>query len=230
MTKPTLILLHGAIGSKDQLIPVARVLSEEFDIHTLDFSGHGGLPINQEFSFDLFVDDVLNYMNQENISNAHFFGYSMGGYVALYLAYKHPELVTSIFTLGTKFDWHPEGALKETKMLNPAKIEEKIPAFAEVLKKRHAPENWKKVLDYTKAFLIALGDAPVLTNTRLSQISQKSYISVGSEDNMVSQEETKLTAETLLNAHFILFEGFKHPIEQIDIDVLSDSIKSHLLN
>ena len=54
----------------------------------------------------------------------------MGGYVALQLANKHPKYVQKIITLGTKFAWDKETAAKEVKMLNPEKIEEKIPAFA----------------------------------------------------------------------------------------------------
>ena len=46
-------------------------------------------------------------------------GHSMGGYVALKLALKRPELVDRIITLGTKFNWTPEVAAKEVKMLNP---------------------------------------------------------------------------------------------------------------
>jgi esterase/lipase len=37
-----LVLLHGAIGSKDQLHPLANALKKDFDVHLLNFSGHGG--------------------------------------------------------------------------------------------------------------------------------------------------------------------------------------------
>jgi esterase/lipase len=36
-----LLLLHGAIGAKDQLQPLADELKDNYFIHTLNFSGYG---------------------------------------------------------------------------------------------------------------------------------------------------------------------------------------------
>jgi esterase/lipase len=78
-----LILLHGAIGSKEQLHPLAETLNQYYTIHTLNFTRHGGENIpDKSFSIELFAKDVLRYMQQRNIENISIFGYSMGGYVA----------------------------------------------------------------------------------------------------------------------------------------------------
>ena len=47
------------------------------------------------------------------ITRADIFGYSMGGYVALHAARRHPERIGSIMTLGTKFAWDTPTAEKE---------------------------------------------------------------------------------------------------------------------
>ena len=39
----TILLLHGAIGAADQLQPLAQVLAAHYNVHTLSFSGHGGI-------------------------------------------------------------------------------------------------------------------------------------------------------------------------------------------
>ena len=39
-----LILLHGALGSKEQLQPLATTLQNTFHVHSFNFSGHGGRP------------------------------------------------------------------------------------------------------------------------------------------------------------------------------------------
>src|SRR6185436_6771769 len=84
--KKSILLLHGAIGSKNQLTPLLPFLNKEFDIHTLNFPGHGGDEISDEpFSISYFAGEVLKYFDQKNISSLYIFGYSMGGYVALYL-------------------------------------------------------------------------------------------------------------------------------------------------
>ena len=55
-----LILLHGAIGAKDQLQVLADELSNEFIVHNLGFIGHGGEPLPREaFSIELFANVIL---------------------------------------------------------------------------------------------------------------------------------------------------------------------------
>ena len=94
-----LLLLHGALGSLEQFDELETRLSKKFIVHTLNFSGHGGLPIPEEgFSIELFAKDVLNYLNNKKIDSINIFGYSMGGYVALYLAVHHPNPVSMSVT------------------------------------------------------------------------------------------------------------------------------------
>ena len=77
-----LLLLHGAIGAKDQLQPLAQALKNDYEVHALNFSGHGGEQMPNSFSIELFANDVLTYLDKTNIQKINIFGYSMGGYVA----------------------------------------------------------------------------------------------------------------------------------------------------
>ena len=146
MKKENLLLLHGALGSKVQLRPLKQILEQKFNVFDLNFEGHGDVYSEQDFSIDLFASNVRDFLKEQNLENTHIFGYSMGGYVALHLANHKPSLVNKIVTLGTKFDWNPEGAAREIKMLNPEKVEEKIPAFAGYLNKLHSALSWKVVM------------------------------------------------------------------------------------
>src|SRR5687767_6066719 len=105
-----LLLLHGAIGSKEQLQPLAGLLKNEYEIHTLNFSGHGGTPLPEQFSIELFARDVVDYLDAKKLENINIFGYSMGGYVGLYLARYFPMRIGKVFTFATKFDWTPASA------------------------------------------------------------------------------------------------------------------------
>jgi pimeloyl-ACP methyl ester carboxylesterase len=84
-----LLLLHGAIGASAQLKPLADHLGRAFKVYTPDFSGHGGRAgTDAPFTMALFAADVLQYMALAGLEKAAIFGYSMGGYVGMYLA-KH---------------------------------------------------------------------------------------------------------------------------------------------
>ena len=47
------------------------------------------------------ADDAAALLNQLKVKNAEFFGYSMGGTVALGVAIRHPELVRKLAVLGS---------------------------------------------------------------------------------------------------------------------------------
>src|SRR5688572_25311470 len=112
-----LLLLHGALGSKSQFRDLSKILEKDFIVHSMDFSGHGGNTLtNEPFSIELFADDILNWQNENQIKKCDIFGYSMGGYSALYLARYHPHKVRRIFTLATKFEWTEDIAAREVKM------------------------------------------------------------------------------------------------------------------
>jgi pimeloyl-ACP methyl ester carboxylesterase len=219
------LLLHGAIGAKDQLQPLAEQLKNAFTVHSINFSGHGGEPPPEKFSIETFSNDVLNYLEQNKIDKINIFGYSMGGYVALYLAKHHPEKINKVFTLATKFLWTPEIAAQEIRMLDAEKIAEKIPAFAKTLESRHAPNDWKIVLHKTKEMMIALGNDNTLKLSDYESISHPITISIGDQDTMVTLEETKEVAAQLKNSNFILLPETPHPIEKVNVANLAKEIE-----
>jgi esterase/lipase len=227
--KPNLILLHGAIGASSQLQKLATELAQHFTIYIFDFEGHGKNPnSNRNFRIEYFAENLEQFIHQNNLQSASIFGYSMGGYVALYLASQKPLLVNRIFTLATKFNWNVESALKESAMLNAEKIEIKIPHFAEELKTRHT-DDWKNVLQKTAEMMIHLGHEPLLNSTILSKINCAVKLTVGENDSMVSVAETTDIAHQIENAEFELFVNFQHPIEKIDIKTLVKSIMAFCL-
>ncbi len=206
---------------------IGRKLSPDFDIHTINFTGHGGKPMPADgFNIEYFSGDALQYLNSNKIEKANVFGYSMGGYVALHLARYNPERIAAIFTLDTKFTWTPEIAAQEVKMLNPSKIEEKIPAFAKALERRHSPCDWKKVLTKTAEMMARMGQAPPLSDQDFLKIHHRVLITMGTEDKMVSAEESQKTASFIKNGQFKVLPGLPHPIEQADPEILIPEIRN----
>ena len=226
----TILLLHGAVGAADQLVPLAAELSTSYKVYTMNFSGHGGtpLPIDQAFSIEMFAADVLDFMVINNLEKVSVFGYSMGGYVAMYLALHHPEKIHKIITLATKFYWDSDIAAKEVTMLDASKIKLKLPAFADILKARHAPNDWEAILAKTTEMLTAIGADNVLKMADYAKISPQCMLLVGDRDKMVTVEETIAVYRSTPNAQFAVLPGTAHPIEQVNIDMLSYFIRKML--
>lgn len=217
-----ILLLHGAIGAQDHLQPLADLLSDQYEVLRFNFSGHGGKAFpKQSFSIPLFAEEVNAYLKELDIISVSIVGYSLGGYVAIYLARKHPEKVTKIVTLATKFYWDEEAAAKETKMLNAAKIEEKLPAFAKVLQNRHEPNDWKEVLSRTSEMLVEMGEENPLQLSDYASINIPCLITIGDKDKMITLSETRDVFNVLPNAQMAMLPGTQHPIEQTNVNALA---------
>jgi pimeloyl-ACP methyl ester carboxylesterase len=228
--KPNLILLHGAIGAASQFENLIFELQENFNIYTFDFEGHGkNITSNRAFRIEYFAENLIDFVKQNQLQNVYIFGYSMGGYVALYLATKQPLWINKIITLATKFDWNAISSIQESALLNPKKIELKVPQFAATLQHRHMLD-WKIVLHKTAEMMLHLGNQPLLNSSALASINCAVKLTVGTADSMVNVDETTMASTHIKNAELQIIEGFQHPIEKIDIKILADIISNFMLN
>ena len=153
----------------------------------------------------------------------------MGGYVAMYLAKHHPQRIQKIITLATKFTWNEAIAANEIKMLNVDKIEEKLPDFANSLKKRHAPQNWKTLLEKTAAMLVEMGRDNPLKPIDYLTIQHSTLLMLGDRDKMVTLDETLEVYKNLPNAQLAVLPNTPHPIEMINTGRIVNELKVFLL-
>ena len=179
---------------------------------------------NDVFSIAAFSKNLMEYINDNKLQSPDIFGYSMGGYVALYTEANHPGTLGKIVTLGTKFNWTPEAAAKEVRMLNPEKIEEKVPKFAQYLSKLHAPNDWKVNMSKTADMMLAMGDNPPLNSELFAKIDNEVFLHVGAQDNMVSQEETERVHNALNNSKFEVIEDCEHPIDRVSPEMIQSRL------
>ncbi|WP_035564739.1 alpha/beta fold hydrolase [Hymenobacter sp. IS2118] len=222
--KPTLLLLHGALGSPETLHPLAEWLNADFEVKTLAFAGHAGRPVQSKtFALPYFADEVLEYLEDE-AAPAHVFGYSMGGYAALLAAVQEPYKFASITTLGTKLDWSPESAAAETRFLDPEKMLAKVLAFAEQLRARHAPADWTAVVRATATLMQAVGAMPPLTVAALAGIQVPVLVLVGDADHTANSEAGAALAAQLPRGRYEVLPNTLHPLERVDLRGLSERI------
>jgi pimeloyl-ACP methyl ester carboxylesterase len=227
--KPNLLLLHGALGASTQFDPLLEKLNLFFDVFTFDFSGHGKNKYDGHLTMDVLADDIKVYMDDQKLTSCFIFGYSMGGYAAVNLAINKPKLVLSIMTLGTKWSWDKNIAAKEIKMLDNDVISEKLPFYAEMLRLRHSGQGWKALLQRTAEMMIQLGDLGGMKTADLAIISVPVNVCLGSEDRMVTLEESTFVAQNIPEGTLTLLSGLQHPLEKVDLNLLANEIKNWFL-
>ncbi|MFN1216595.1 alpha/beta fold hydrolase [Chryseobacterium kwangjuense] len=220
-----LLLLHGALGHSDIFKPYETELSKYFKIHTFLFSGHGDVELPENgISIEKYTEELRNYLAQENLKDVHIFGHSMGGYAAICCALQNTERIHSIITLGTKFNWTEEQALKESKMLDPEIIISKVPKYAEQLQNQHG-SKWEKLLPAIAEMMISLGKKPFLNESSFQKIDIPVQIMTGDQDNMVSIEESVSAFRSIPNAKLAILPDTKHPMEKVRPDLLFNLMK-----
>ncbi len=225
MADTDLILLHGALGDATQLAPLAARLSGARRVTVLELEGHGTTPLRgRPLRIESFAATVVDEMDRRGISRADFFGYSMGGYVALFLAATAPDRIARVATLATKLAWTPEVAARETAMLDAATIRAKVPKFAAALEARHTAAGWETLLAHTVELLRELGTRPLITPELLASVTQPVRIGVGDRDATVTLDECIAAVRQLANGELEVHPRTPHAFEKASIDRIAASL------
>ena len=88
---PPLVILHGVFGSGDNWLTVSKQFMPHFEVFLVDQRNHGRSPHTSEFSYDILVQDLLDFANDQGFQKFYLIGHSMGGKVAMKFAAKYPE-------------------------------------------------------------------------------------------------------------------------------------------
>ena len=107
-----LVLLHGALSTIEvdfgQVLPT---FAETRQVIAIEQQAHGHTAdIDRPLSYEQMADDTAALLQQLNIENADFFGYSMGGGIALQIAIRHPDLVRKLVVAAATYNsggYHP---------------------------------------------------------------------------------------------------------------------------
>jgi pimeloyl-ACP methyl ester carboxylesterase len=214
------LLLHGALGSRTQLAPLAAALGQR-PTQAMDLSGHGACPLPPEgLSFAHFLDDIDAALDAAGWEQAHLFGYSMGGYAALLYAARRPGRVRSVATLGTKLNWDRAGLERELRMLQPATMRAKVPAFVAQLAAAHGADRWEALVHATAQLITGLHERPLLDAATLATIACPVLLCVGDQDRTAVPEDTLAAARRIPHAGTLVLPRTGHPVGAVHLPLL----------
>jgi pimeloyl-ACP methyl ester carboxylesterase len=94
---PTVILLHGLGSVKEIWAANIGALSAKYHVYALDQIGfgHSDKPL-LEYKITTFVDFLHAFMQAQNLNKATLVGNSLGGWIAIDFAVRHPQMVDKI--------------------------------------------------------------------------------------------------------------------------------------
>ncbi len=89
---PDLLILHGFLGMGDNWKSHGKKLVQTgYRVHLVDQRNHGRSFWDDEFTYELLTEDLINYMDHHKIKQAIFLGHSMGGKTVMHFACAYPE-------------------------------------------------------------------------------------------------------------------------------------------
>jgi len=101
------LILHGYFGMGDNWKTFATHLSENYQVHLIDLRNHGRSFHDDEFNYDVMVEDVLTYIKHYKFKQVTVLGHSMGGKIAMLLAVTYPEVIKRLIVADIAPKYYP---------------------------------------------------------------------------------------------------------------------------
>ena len=101
------IILHGIFGMLDNWHSFASQLGQDFRVFTIDHRNHGRSPHSDRFSYEDMVDDLEEFLADQQLDRVHLIGHSMGGKAGMHFALKHPDKIGQLVVLDIGIKYYP---------------------------------------------------------------------------------------------------------------------------
>jgi 3-oxoadipate enol-lactonase len=119
-TGETIVFSHGLLWSTELFRPQIEHLRARYRIVAWDQRGQGRSADDERRSIgmELLTDDAIALLDTLGLERVHFAGLSMGGFVGLRIAARHPERVRSLILMNTSAGPEPRENLTKYLALN----------------------------------------------------------------------------------------------------------------
>jgi pimeloyl-ACP methyl ester carboxylesterase len=164
------ILIHGFVANAqlNWIAPgVFEALSKDYRVIAPDLRGHGqsGKPHGAENYGPKMAKDIINLMDHLKIEKAHIIGYSLGGFITVYIAAKYPDRVICAIPGGA--GWTKPGDAREAISEQIAVALENgqgITPLIKALTPAGQPEPSQEQIDATNKMLVGMNDVQALAS------------------------------------------------------------------
>ena len=153
-----MILLHGGLGSGEMFGPILPALSEHHQVIAVDLQGHGRTAdIDRPLDLGLMADDVAALIDHLDLDTPDVVGYSMGGGVAMQVAFRHPDKVRRLVAASANItrDAIPAEMLEQQAQVSAAAAEfmKDTPMYQLYQQVAPRPEDFGRLLDKVGAMM-----------------------------------------------------------------------------
>lgn len=97
-----IVVLHGATADHRTWAEQLQPLADDYRIIPLDLRGHGktGTSNLDTYTVDVYVEDLVAFIDALNLSQPVILGHSWGGMIGYRFAAQHPDKLSALVTVG----------------------------------------------------------------------------------------------------------------------------------
>ena len=215
MSRPHFVVIHGGNGTGPQMEPLAAALRPYGEVHSPNLPGHGGRSIPESFSIKGHAEDLAAWLDAQGVEHAHFFGYSVGGYVGLYLARHMPARTLGVCAIAAKYVFDASTVERWTRISSEAWMRKPGNPRAAEMEKIHVPQDWTALVKVNAALYRDLGREAPLKDADLAAIATPVMLVGSNRDQLVPWPETLALGALIPGSKLVMFYGRAHPIAAV---------------
>ena len=139
-----IVFVHGFPLDQRIWTEQLRGLSDRFRVIAVDLKGFGQSNSSEAFTIDSMADELAEFIKSAATGPCVLAGLSMGGYVAISLAMRHPQVLKSLAIVCSKAEADTQaGKEGRQKMAELAMKEGARPVAEQMLPKMFSPDTYK---------------------------------------------------------------------------------------
>ena len=219
---PPVMIVHGLYGSGKNWGVIAKRLSDQFFVITVDLRNHGDSPWLDTHNYHVMADDLVEVINSLNIK-PNIIGHSMGGKAAMVLALKHPNLVRNLIIADiapVKYEHDQSQFIEAMQKVDLSKVEKRSDAtlalskFVEDKSLQNfftqsldiKAKRWKLNLKVLRSEMSEILSFPKIE----SEFSGHSLFLKGEKSDYIKPEHRRLIKSLFTKARFATFKEAGH--------------------
>ncbi len=211
----TLVLAHGLLWSGHLFHKQVDYFKKQYRVITYDHRGQGSSEVTSNgYDMDSLFEDAVSLIEGLELGPVHFGGLSMGGFVAMRLAARRPDLVKSLILMETSALGEPNklkyGLLNAmvrlfgvSTVVNPVMKIMFGNSFLKDPARQGEVRHWKEELKKNKKTIIRAVSGVIHrqgVTLELGQIKCPTLILVGTEDIATTPEKAEFIHQNITNS------------------------------
>lgn len=237
---PALVLGHSLFFDHSMFDPLAALLDDTLRVVRYCHRGQGRSGRDEPYDMDTLAEDAAALIEALDIGPCHYAGNSMGGFVALRLAARRPDLVATVAAIGSSGGG--EGKIAEFDPLVDAMAQQGVGPLVDIALhimfgdtslsgRPELADPWREKMAALGPEIAGPARAVVHRTAILGELAatQVPVLAIaGAEDHAYSVEDSRAIAEAAPNGRLEIVEEAGHSVSLEQPEAVAALLRAHV--